>query len=31
MKHVDKVGSRTFNVAVAPFSLSTYEDDGNNF
>ncbi|PIN18777.1 hypothetical protein CDL12_08534 [Handroanthus impetiginosus] len=26
MKHIDKVGTRTFNVAIAPFSLSTFED-----
>ncbi|CDP16905.1 unnamed protein product [Coffea canephora] len=31
MKHVDKVGSRTFNVAIAPFSLSTFEDGGDSF
>ncbi|XP_077220264.1 uncharacterized protein LOC143854274 [Tasmannia lanceolata] len=27
MKHVDKVGSSTFNVAIAPFSLSIMGDD----
>ncbi|XP_073014992.1 uncharacterized protein [Primulina eburnea] len=26
MKHIDKVGSRSFNVAIAPFSLSTFGD-----
>ncbi|CAI9283849.1 unnamed protein product [Lactuca saligna] len=26
MKHIDKVGSKTFNVAVAPFALSTFGD-----
>lgn len=26
MKHIDKVGARTFNVAIAPFSLSTFGD-----
>ncbi|KAD4385831.1 hypothetical protein E3N88_26000 [Mikania micrantha] len=26
MKHIDKVGSKTFNVAVAPFALSTLGD-----
>ena len=26
MKHIDKVGSPTFNVAIAPFSLSIMED-----
>ncbi|PIN21527.1 hypothetical protein CDL12_05773 [Handroanthus impetiginosus] len=26
MKHIDKVGARTFNVAIAPFALSTFED-----
>lgn len=31
MKHVDKVGSRTFNVAIEPFSLSTFGDDGDSF
>ncbi|KAL3512819.1 hypothetical protein ACH5RR_025536 [Cinchona calisaya] len=30
MKHVDKVGSRTFNVAIAPFSLSTFGDGDNS-
>lgn len=27
MKHIDKVGSSTFNVAIAPFSLSIIGDD----
>ncbi|XP_075480017.1 uncharacterized protein LOC142520780 [Primulina tabacum] len=27
MKHIDKAGSRSFNVAIAPFSLSTFGDD----
>lgn len=31
MKHIDKVGSRTFNVAIAPFSLSTLDDEINPF
>lgn len=31
MKHVDRVGSQTFNVAIAPFSLSTMGDDGDSF
>lgn len=31
MKHIDKVGSKTFNVAVAPFSLSTFGDDTDTF
>ncbi|KNA25754.1 hypothetical protein SOVF_004160 [Spinacia oleracea] len=31
MIHIDKVGSRTFNVAIAPFSLSTLGDDSNPF
>lgn len=26
MKHIDKVGTQTFNVAIAPFSLSTFGD-----
>ncbi|KAI3454481.1 hypothetical protein Pfo_011144 [Paulownia fortunei] len=26
MKHIDKVGARTFNVAIAPFALSTFGD-----
>ncbi|KAG8378863.1 hypothetical protein BUALT_Bualt07G0028900 [Buddleja alternifolia] len=26
MKHIDKIGARTFNVAIAPFSLSTFGD-----
>jgi ApaG protein len=30
MKHTDKVGSRTFNAVIAPFSLSTYEDGSEN-
>ncbi|CAA2960445.1 uncharacterized protein LOC111378967 [Olea europaea var. sylvestris] len=31
MKHIDKVGSRTFNVAIAPFSLSTFGDGTDAF
>ncbi|GFZ07824.1 hypothetical protein Acr_19g0007610 [Actinidia rufa] len=31
MKYIDKVGSKTFNVAIAPFSLSTLEDDTDTF
>ncbi|KAL2935966.1 Protein ApaG [Bienertia sinuspersici] len=31
MIHIDKVGSRTFNVAIAPFSLSTLGDDSDPF
>ncbi|KAL9434199.1 hypothetical protein AB3S75_028932 [Citrus x aurantiifolia] len=31
MKHVDRVGSQTFNVAIAPFSLSTMGDDSDSF
>ncbi|KAL6973224.1 hypothetical protein U1Q18_027405 [Sarracenia purpurea var. burkii] len=31
MKHIDKVGSKTFNVAIAPFSLSTLGDDTDIF
>ncbi|XP_039057549.1 uncharacterized protein LOC120200885 isoform X2 [Hibiscus syriacus] len=31
MKHIDRVGSPTFNVAIAPFSLSTLRDDANTF
>ncbi|CAK9164279.1 unnamed protein product [Ilex paraguariensis] len=31
MKHIDKVGSRTFNVAIAPFSLSTFGDGTDTF
>lgn len=30
MKHIDIVGSKTFNVAVAPFSLSTFGDATDN-
>nr|GLL22376.1 uncharacterized protein LOC109177197 [Ipomoea trifida] len=30
MKHIDRVGSRTFNVAIAPFSLSTFGDGTDN-
>lgn len=26
MKHIDKIGARTFNVMIAPFSLSTFGD-----
>ncbi|GMJ06692.1 hypothetical protein HRI_004338400 [Hibiscus trionum] len=31
MKHIDKVGSSSFNVAIAPFSLSTLGDDADTF
>ncbi|KAK3035340.1 hypothetical protein RJ639_034048 [Escallonia herrerae] len=31
MKHIDKVGSQTFNVAIAPFSLSTFRDGTDAF
>lgn len=31
MKHIDKVGSPSFNVAIAPFSLSTLGDDADTF
>ncbi|KAJ4840206.1 hypothetical protein Tsubulata_002957 [Turnera subulata] len=31
MKHIDKVGSRTFNVAIAPFSLSILGDETGAF
>ncbi|KAI5683387.1 hypothetical protein M9H77_04615 [Catharanthus roseus] len=31
MKHVDRIGSQTFNVAIAPFSLSMYGDGGDSF
>lgn len=31
MKHIDKVGSKTFNVAIAPFSLSTLGDGSDTF
>ncbi|CAI9112687.1 OLC1v1013162C1 [Oldenlandia corymbosa var. corymbosa] len=31
MKHVDPVGSTTFNVAIAPFCLSTSGDGDNDF
>ncbi|GLU20730.1 hypothetical protein SLE2022_369130 [Rubroshorea leprosula] len=31
MKHIDQIGSPTFNVAIAPFSLSTLGDDGDSF
>uniref|UniRef100_A0A5B7BGX1 Uncharacterized protein n=1 Tax=Davidia involucrata TaxID=16924 RepID=A0A5B7BGX1_DAVIN len=31
MKHIDKVGSQTFNVAIAPFSLSTFGDGTDAF
>lgn len=31
MKHIDKVGSKTFNVAIAPFSLSTLGDGTDTF
>ncbi|XP_076902324.1 uncharacterized protein LOC143557034 isoform X2 [Bidens hawaiensis] len=30
MKHIDKVGSKTFNVAIAPFALSTLRDATDN-
>ncbi|KAI3717801.1 hypothetical protein L1987_69640 [Smallanthus sonchifolius] len=30
MKHIDKVGSKTFNVAIAPFALSTLGDVTDN-
>ena len=30
MIHIDKVGSRSFNVAIAPFSLSLLGDDEGN-
>jgi hypothetical protein len=29
MKHIDKAGSSTFNVAIAPFSLSILGDDND--
>jgi ApaG protein len=29
MKHIDKAGSSTFNVAFAPFSLSILGDDND--
>ncbi|XP_057519494.1 uncharacterized protein LOC130800146 [Amaranthus tricolor] len=31
MIHIDNVGSKTFNVAIAPFSLSTLGDDSDPF
>lgn len=31
MKHVDQVGSRTFNVVIAPFLLSALGDDSDSF
>ncbi|XVE57158.1 hypothetical protein DITRI_Ditri04bG0069500 [Diplodiscus trichospermus] len=31
MKHIDRVGSSSFNVAIAPFSLSTLGDDAETF
>ncbi|KAG8476148.1 hypothetical protein CXB51_033191 [Gossypium anomalum] len=31
MKHIDRVGSPSFNVAIAPFSLSTLGDDADTF
>ncbi|KAE8726198.1 SKP1/ASK-interacting protein 16 isoform 2 [Hibiscus syriacus] len=31
MKHIDRVGSPTFNVAIAPFSLSTLGDGADTF
>ncbi|KAK4726941.1 hypothetical protein R3W88_031858 [Solanum pinnatisectum] len=31
MKHIDRVGSRTFNVSIAPFSLSKVEDGSDTF
>lgn len=27
MKHIDSIGSQSFNVAIAPFSLSILGDD----
>lgn len=30
MKHIDKLGARTFNVVIAPFSLSTFGDGVDN-
>lgn len=30
MKHIDRVGSPTFNVAIAPFALSTLGDDSES-
>lgn len=31
MKHIDRVGSRTFNVSIAPFSLSKVGDGSDTF
>ncbi|EEF51986.1 conserved hypothetical protein [Ricinus communis] len=31
MKHIDRVGSSTFNVAIAPFSLSILADESDTF
>ncbi|EOY20745.1 hypothetical protein QUC31_007014 [Theobroma cacao] len=31
MKHIDRLGSPSFNVAIAPFSLSTLGDDSDTF
>lgn len=31
MKYIDRVGTPTFNVSIAPFSLSTLGDDGDGF
>ncbi|KAK8521471.1 hypothetical protein V6N12_005374 [Hibiscus sabdariffa] len=31
MKHIDRVGSTTFNVVIAPFSLSTLGEDADTF
>jgi ApaG protein len=31
MKHIDKAGSPTFNVAIAPFSLSILGDGSDAF
>ncbi|KAF5743753.1 hypothetical protein HS088_TW08G00340 [Tripterygium wilfordii] len=31
MKHIDRIGSRTFNVAIAPFCLSMLVDDADIF
>ncbi|XP_060172544.1 uncharacterized protein LOC132603471 [Lycium barbarum] len=31
LKHIDRVGSRTFNVAIAPFSLSKVGDGSDTF
>lgn len=31
MKHIDKIGSQTFNVTIAPFSLCIIGDDNDSF